>query len=351
MKNKGFTLIELLAVIVILAIIALIATPIVLNIINNAKKESNERSVELYASAVKNAIAKYQLTHDNAPTNTSELVIEYDGEVSCTTTNIYEDGSIYLAGCSVDGTLLEDYTYGTTAFEKDSWETIVANVRAGTTSLYKVGDTKEVTLTGNVAGTYTVRIANTSTPTDCSEETFSKTACGFVIEFEDIITNHRMNSTGTNAGGWPASEMRAYLNDLDANINTDGVIYNALPEELKNNIIETKVVSGYENGKTENYTSTDKLYLLSTKEVYGTSQKYDKVTTETRQLDYYETKKVSTSSYSGAIKKLNGSANWWWLRSADSSTAHAFFCVDINGGWGSYAATDANGVAPAFRIG
>ena len=37
--KKGFTLIELLAVIVILAVIALIATPIVINIINNAKKE------------------------------------------------------------------------------------------------------------------------------------------------------------------------------------------------------------------------------------------------------------------------------------------------------------------------
>ena len=39
MKNrKGFTLIELLAVIVILAVIALIATPIILNMIENAKK-------------------------------------------------------------------------------------------------------------------------------------------------------------------------------------------------------------------------------------------------------------------------------------------------------------------------
>ncbi len=38
--KKGFTLIELLAVIVILAVIALIATPIVLGIISNAKKEA-----------------------------------------------------------------------------------------------------------------------------------------------------------------------------------------------------------------------------------------------------------------------------------------------------------------------
>ena len=48
----------MLAVIVILAIIALIAVPIILNIIEDAKNESNKRSVELYGSAIKNAIAK-----------------------------------------------------------------------------------------------------------------------------------------------------------------------------------------------------------------------------------------------------------------------------------------------------
>ena len=46
MKNKGFTLIELLAVIVILATIALIATPIIINIINDARNNSELRSVE-----------------------------------------------------------------------------------------------------------------------------------------------------------------------------------------------------------------------------------------------------------------------------------------------------------------
>jgi len=109
--KKGFTLIELLAVIVILAIIALIATPIILGIINDARKESNERSAELYASAVRNAIASYQLTHPNAPTSFSELNIEHDGEVICTTQELYEDGSFYIADCTVNGDEVE-YTYG-----------------------------------------------------------------------------------------------------------------------------------------------------------------------------------------------------------------------------------------------
>ena len=37
-NQKGFTLIELLAVIVILAVIALIATPLIMNVINDAKE-------------------------------------------------------------------------------------------------------------------------------------------------------------------------------------------------------------------------------------------------------------------------------------------------------------------------
>src|SRR5574344_187871 len=63
MKKKGFTLIELLAVIVILAIIALIATPIVMNLINKARKGTVEATTHSYVSAVKNAIVN-DLTED-----------------------------------------------------------------------------------------------------------------------------------------------------------------------------------------------------------------------------------------------------------------------------------------------
>ena len=96
MRKNGFTLIELLAVIVILAIIALIATPIILGIINDAREESNERSVELYASAVRNGIAAHQLRGTSAPKSFSDLTIQYDGDVKCSVQELYEDGSFYL---------------------------------------------------------------------------------------------------------------------------------------------------------------------------------------------------------------------------------------------------------------
>lgn len=53
MKRKGFTLIELLAVIIILAVIALIATPIVLNVVENARKSAFQQSAHGYYQAAR----------------------------------------------------------------------------------------------------------------------------------------------------------------------------------------------------------------------------------------------------------------------------------------------------------
>ena len=55
-KKKGFTLVELLAVIVILAIIALIATPIILNVISDAKKQAALESFKGYIDGAEKAI-------------------------------------------------------------------------------------------------------------------------------------------------------------------------------------------------------------------------------------------------------------------------------------------------------
>ncbi|UKI56985.1 MAG: DUF285 domain-containing protein [Clostridium sp.] len=122
-------------------------------------------------------------------------------------------------------------------FENDAWETIIAAVKNNNISKYKLGDTKKVDL-GDY-GTHILRIANMSTPSECSTEGFSQTACGFVLEFADIITQHNMNDTRTNVGGWPATTMRTFVNND---------IYNSLPTDLKNAIINTTIVSGYGSG-------------------------------------------------------------------------------------------------------
>lgn len=229
----------------------------------------------------------------------------------------------------------------TKSFAEDSWETIIQAVKVGKTENYHVGDTKEIDM--GEFGTHTVRIANMSTPSECSTSGFSQTACGFVIEFADIITKHNMNSTSTTIGGWPASDMYTYVqND----------IYNALPSELKNGIIDTYVVSGHGKNDPANFTSTDKLYLLSTMEVWGSNPGgYDTATAETRQLDYYKSQGVTTSNISGAIKQYNGSNTKWWLRAAISNDSSSFYFVYTSGDWSGTNAFFTYGVAPAFRIG
>ena len=230
-------------------------------------------------------------------------------------------------------------------FPTDSWATIVASVKANNKRGYKVGDTKEIDL--GTYGTHTLRIANTSTPSECSRAGFSQTACGFVLEFADIITNHKMNDTDTNVGGWPATSMRTFVNNN---------IYNAIPSEIKNAIIDTTVVSGHGSTSGEtNFTSTDKLYLLSTAEVWsqGSSNTISNDTARnvTRQLDYYKNLGTSTSNYSGAIKKNGTSAAWWWLRAAYSNITNFFLDVSTSGGWIGNGASTSDGVAPAFRLG
>ena len=246
----------------------------------------------------------------------------------------------YNQGKEFNGVLgIEEYK--APDFSTDSWSTIITNVKAGYGSEYKVGSTKEVNL-GTTYGTHTLRVANTSTPSECNTEGFSQTACGFVLEFADIITTHKMNDTNTNVGGWPATSMRTFVNND---------IYNAIPSEIKNAIIDTTVVSGHGREDAENFTSTDKLYLLSTAEVWANGQSCDTARDNTRQLDYYKNLGTSTSNYSGAIKKSESSAVLWWLRAAYSIYTNNFLTVNDHGGWRSDDAYATRGVAPAFRLG
>ena len=242
--------------------------------------------------------------------------------------------------CKLEFNAVERDTLGSNiptpiSFESDNWSTIAANVKAGNTSKYNVGDTKEIDL--GSFGTHTVRIANMSA---CESET-SETACGFVVEFADIITKQKFNSTTTNVGGWKDSELRTYINET---------IYNALPSELQSVITSTKVISGHgrTSGET-NFETQDKLYLLNAQEVWNGNSSDTSVGTS-KQLDYYKNQGVTESSYAGAKKQYNGSISYWWLRSAYSRAAISFLTVNRDGDWNNSGASSSYGVSPAFRI-
>ena len=98
--KKGFTLIELLAVIVILSIIALITIPLVYNITKKSRKESYERSVDLYANAIRNAISEYQIDGDVEPgiytSKTLPFEVNYEGDVECEIIELYDSSAFFI---------------------------------------------------------------------------------------------------------------------------------------------------------------------------------------------------------------------------------------------------------------
>ena len=75
--NNAFTLIELLAVIIILAIVALIATPIILNVINDARISAGRSEAQMIYSGINNYCQteemKYQLDNSYTKICTSSM--------------------------------------------------------------------------------------------------------------------------------------------------------------------------------------------------------------------------------------------------------------------------------------
>ena len=110
MKNKkGFTLIELLAVIVILAIIALIAIPIVLNMINNARKKAAESSAYGFVEAIEynNGFAQTEQAGyteiNGTDLDATTIDVKVKGKRPTSGTITIENGKVTSANLCVEG--------------------------------------------------------------------------------------------------------------------------------------------------------------------------------------------------------------------------------------------------------
>ena len=226
-------------------------------------------------------------------------------------------------------------------FAIDNWETIATNVKNGNMCGYHVGDEKEIELTG--FGTHNVRISNVS---ECTNGETSETACGFVVEFVDVITRYQFNSSGLNVGGWRDTKVRTYINET---------IYKSLPRDLQNIILTTKVISSYGKNDSANFETEDKLYLLSSEEVFGdfaTSSMagHDTSVGTSKQLDYYKNQGVTLSNFEKSIKQYEGNNDYWWLRSVSDDNPWCVYDVANTRGWSNTSAMSYDGISPAFRI-
>ena len=145
-NKKGFTLIELLAVIVILAIIALIAVPIVLNMIEDARKSAAVDSTYGYIKAVEYEIGLDELKNKNRFKDGKEDVENLDINVKGTKPTYGEieikNKNIIYANMCINGYMVtyenekaKAFDRCTGSYDKTGPEIILGQVSGTTNSL------------------------------------------------------------------------------------------------------------------------------------------------------------------------------------------------------------------------
>lgn len=135
-----------------------------------------------------------------------------------------------------------------------------------------------------------------------------------------------MHGADTNTVGWTSCAMRRV--HLPA-------ILSKMPTEVQNGIREVNKKTSPGGGSNNINTTADKLFLLSEKEVFGTS-KYTAYQ-EGAQYEYYK-----------ESNKTNKSNAFWWLRSPYVSNTKYFCFVDYNGTLYYGFASEAHRVSFAF---
>lgn len=215
------------------------------------------------------------------------------------------------------GTPLNDFT----------WEQIDYVSENGLVSDYfNIGDTKNVTIG---SATYVVEIVGFSH----DDRADGSGKAGLTFGLKDCLnTAYQMNSSDTNDGGWGSCALRATLR---------GDIWNQLPSDLRGVIKEvTKKTSAGNLSSTINSIS-DTLFLFAEKEIFGSTQ---------YSVNGEGTQYARFTASNTRIKKRNGSATSWWLRSPRSSNSYYFCAVDTSGAAYNNSAGISYGVCFGFCI-
>lgn len=214
-----------------------------------------------------------------------------------------------------------------------SWQQIgdlVLKAEQGTVNLsdyFSIGDTKPVTLT--TGETIELQIAG------FNHDTFSDgvTAPVTFVMKDCLNTTAQANRTNTNAGGYPASKIKTYV---------ETNIYDKLPSDLKALVapVKKKWYTTYNQASslTEgNYN----VWLLSEMEAFGTNI-YTIGTGEGSKYDIF-------TDNASRVKKVNGTADFWWLGSCLKNNSGGF--AVCSNGYVSYAtAVSSSGVAAGLCI-
>ncbi len=218
-------------------------------------------------------------------------------------------------------------------FATSTWAEIKAAVQKGIGGLdlskyWSVGDTKSVTLT--TGETIELQIAGFNHDTYSDGVTAPVT---FVMK-NCLNTEAPMNSDNTNSGGYPASAMKTWV---------ETNIYNKLPSDLKAIVspVKKKCYTTYNQASSLSEANYN-VWLLAEAEVF------DSVTQTIGNGE--GTKYPIFTDNTSRVKKANGSADIWWLRSAYSSNSTYFVCVYLDGHASYNTAWSAGGVVVGLCV-
>lgn len=190
---------------------------------------------------------------------------------------------------------------------------------------FKVGDSKTV----NIGGTnYEVQIIGFN-----HDDKVSGGKAAYSFQLVDCLNQtQQMNTSNTNTGGWNGSAMRGRMSTYKSQ----------LPAALRNVIKTVKKKSGTGGGSSSGTQQTnDDLFLLSEIEIFGTTT-YS-VAGEGTQYEWYK-------AGNSRIKKVNGSAYFWWERSPYSGGTNNFCIVNSSGNASYDFASNSYGVSFGFCV-
>ena len=247
-------------------------------------------------------------------TGTYTIVATKDGQTTSGSVDVVSGTTSYTVALS----FLQDN------FADNDWTSIIAACHSGSVpSTWVVGNSKTMTING---ASYQIDIIGKNHDTYASG---GKAPLTFQLH-DCYGETKNMNSSNTNSGGWTSCAMRS--THLPA-------ILALMPTEVQSGIREVNKLTSAGDQSTTINTTADKLFLLSEVEIFG-STTYS-AAGEGTQYDYY---KAGNSK----VKKMNGSASYWWERSPRVSFSQYFCVVHSGGSARSAGASNAYGVAFGF---
>ena len=211
--------------------------------------------------------------------------------------------------------------------ESTSWADISSISELGMAQqFFQVGDQKSITVNGVK---YQTRIIGFN-----HDNLTSGGKAGITFQMVDCLnTTYNMESSNTNANGWLNCAMRK------THLRT--TIWGQLESSLKSVIKTVNKLASSGNQSATIQTAQDTLFLLSEVEIFG-KVTYSKAG-EGSQYAYY-------AAGNSTIKKVNGSADYWWERSPGGSNSASFCFVNSGGTASNNNASYAGGVAFGFCV-